>query len=98
MGGIKARDLESIVFQLDGTIAFSNNIEEWPRDSQGNCKYGKPNYFYNSTFIFRTCAGMLAFLQPEECNIHFQWSWSSGWSRREMVGTAWDRIFGQRGE
>ena len=35
MGGIKAWYLESVVFQIDGTIVFSNNIEEWPKDSEG---------------------------------------------------------------
>jgi len=33
MGGIKAWNLESVTFQLDGTIVFSNNIEEWPREA-----------------------------------------------------------------
>ena len=41
---------------------------------------------------------MLPFLQPQECDIHFQWNWNLGWSGRKMVGTAWNRIFGQRRE
>ena len=38
MGGIKAWYLESVIFQIDGTIVFSNNIEEWPKDSEGKMK------------------------------------------------------------
>ena len=35
MGGIKAWNLESVTIQLDGTIVFSNNIEEWPKETNG---------------------------------------------------------------
>ena len=35
MGGIKAWNLESVTFQLDGTLVFSNNIEEWPKETNG---------------------------------------------------------------
>ena len=31
MGGIEARNLNSVVVQIDGTLLFSNDIENWPR-------------------------------------------------------------------
>jgi len=36
MGGIRAYDLQSVTFQIDGTIVFSNNMDEWPRESSGD--------------------------------------------------------------
>jgi len=35
MGGIKAWNLESVIFQLDGTLVFSDNIAEWPKETNG---------------------------------------------------------------
>ena len=35
MGGIKAWNLEFVIFQLDGTLVFSNNIAEWPKETNG---------------------------------------------------------------
>jgi len=31
MGGIFAKDLESVVLQVDGTLKFSDNMDDWPR-------------------------------------------------------------------
>jgi len=36
MGGIRAYNLTSITFQLDGTIVFSDNMDQWPRESSGD--------------------------------------------------------------
>jgi len=36
MGGIRAYDLHSVTFQIDGTIVFSNNMDEWPREASGD--------------------------------------------------------------
>merc|ERR1712110_554643 len=36
MGGIKVYNLSSFTFQLDGTIMFSDNMDEWPRESNGD--------------------------------------------------------------
>jgi polygalacturonase len=35
MGGIQGYNITSVVFQLEGTIKYSNNIKEWPRTSSG---------------------------------------------------------------
>merc|ERR1719348_2688227 len=35
MGGIKAANLSSVTFQLDGTIVFSDNMDDWPRYANG---------------------------------------------------------------
>ena len=35
MGGIQAQNLTSIVIQIDGTLIYSNDLDEWPRDDQG---------------------------------------------------------------
>merc|ERR1719348_1590510 len=40
MGGIKAANLNSVTFQLDGTLVFSDNMDDWPRYESGkvlNC-------------------------------------------------------------
>ena len=31
MGGVKARKLNSVIIQIDGTLVFSNDIDNWPR-------------------------------------------------------------------
>lgn len=36
MGGIKASNLQNVVIQIDGTIVFSNRIEEWPTYEDGS--------------------------------------------------------------
>jgi len=36
MGGIQAWDLDSVVIQLDGTLSFSDNMEDWPREENGD--------------------------------------------------------------
>jgi len=36
MGGIMVFNRSSFIFQLDGTILFSNNMDEWPRESNGD--------------------------------------------------------------
>lgn len=36
MGGIQAFGLKDVTFQLDGTLVFSNNMKEWPRDAKGH--------------------------------------------------------------
>lgn len=35
MGGIVVKNISSVVFQLEGTLRFSNSIKEWPRDKLG---------------------------------------------------------------
>merc|ERR1719419_1212134 len=35
MGGIVVRDIESVRVVLDGTIIFNDNIDDWPRHSNG---------------------------------------------------------------
>jgi len=34
MGGIKAFNITSVVFQLDGTLLYSNDTRHWPKDSK----------------------------------------------------------------
>lgn len=36
MGGIMASGLAHVVFQLDGTLVFSNSMKDWPRDATGH--------------------------------------------------------------
>jgi len=36
MGGIKAKNLKSVIIQIDGTLIFSDNIKQWPTDANGN--------------------------------------------------------------
>merc|ERR1711936_819941 len=36
MGGIRVYDLQSVTFQIDGSIIFSNNMDEWPREASGD--------------------------------------------------------------
>jgi len=36
MGGIKAAELRDIIIQIDGTIIFSEDMDSWPTDAQGN--------------------------------------------------------------
>ena len=45
MGGIEARGLRSIVFQIDGTLLFSDDIKNWPR--QPNNDVLECIHFYN---------------------------------------------------
>lgn len=35
MGGIVSSGLKNVTLRFDSTLVFSNNIEEWPRDSNG---------------------------------------------------------------
>jgi hypothetical protein len=35
-GGIKARDLKDITFQIDGTIEFLSDRDLWPKQANGN--------------------------------------------------------------
>ena len=35
MGGIKGINLTNITIQFDGTLVFSDNIDEWPREANG---------------------------------------------------------------
>merc|ERR1711970_1202420 len=35
MGGIQAYYLESVTIRIDGTIMFSDNMDDWPRKSDG---------------------------------------------------------------
>lgn len=35
MGGIKSNGLQDVTIQLDGTLFFSNLVEEWPRKENG---------------------------------------------------------------
>jgi len=36
MGGVKAWDIQSVVIQLDGTLFFSDNMDDWPREEDGD--------------------------------------------------------------
>jgi hypothetical protein len=36
MGGIIVSNLTSVVIQIDGTIAFSDDIDNWPTNSDGH--------------------------------------------------------------
>jgi len=36
MGGVKGWDLQSVVIQLDGTLFFSDNMDDWPREENGD--------------------------------------------------------------
>jgi len=33
MGGIKVSNLTDVIFQLDGSLVFSNDMKQWPRDA-----------------------------------------------------------------
>ena len=35
MGGIFVRDIQSVSFVLDGTLIFDDNMDDWPRQSNG---------------------------------------------------------------
>lgn len=39
MGGIKAANLTGVIFQIDGTIAFSDDIDNWPTYANGQVNY-----------------------------------------------------------
>jgi hypothetical protein len=36
MGGIIAAGLQNVTIQIDGTLSYSNDMKQWPRDGQGN--------------------------------------------------------------
>jgi len=36
MGGVKAWDIQSVIIQLDGTLFFSDNMDDWPREEDGD--------------------------------------------------------------
>ena len=36
MGGIRATGLRSVVIQIDGSLVFSDNIDDWPREEDGD--------------------------------------------------------------
>ena len=36
MGGITGGDFSDVTFQFDGTIMFSDDIDEWPRLENGD--------------------------------------------------------------
>ena len=36
MGGIVGSDFTDVTIQIDGTIMFSDDIDEWPRDEDGD--------------------------------------------------------------
>eukprot|EP01125_Pyxidicula_operculata_P011036 TRINITY_DN360_c3_g1_i1.p1 TRINITY_DN360_c3_g1~~TRINITY_DN360_c3_g1_i1.p1 ORF type:complete len:425 (-),score=33.74 TRINITY_DN360_c3_g1_i1:140-1414(-) len=51
MGGIKASNLSHIVIQIDGTIVFSTDMNNWPTDSAGNVfECFQFDRLYNVTF------------------------------------------------
>jgi len=56
MGGIQAWSLQSITIQLDGTLVFSDNMEEWPRHQDG--KVFECMSFYNVTNVTFTSSGI----------------------------------------
>jgi len=55
MGGIKAWDFESVIIQIDGTIVFSDNMEDWPRRENGRVL--KCIHFYNIRNVTFTSSG-----------------------------------------
>ena len=36
MGGIMAAGLKSVVIKIEGTLVFSDNIDDWPREENGD--------------------------------------------------------------
>lgn len=38
MGGIQGSNFHSVVFQLDGTLSYSDDIKAWPRDASGRVR------------------------------------------------------------
>ena len=56
MGGIEARGLRSIVFQIDGTLLFSDDIKNWPR--QPNDDVLECIHFYNIQNVTFTSQGL----------------------------------------
>jgi len=56
MGGIVVRDIESVIFQLDGTLVFDDNMEDWPRESNG--KVLECIHFYNIVNVTFTSSGV----------------------------------------
>ena len=56
MGGIKVYDLKSVTIQIDGTLIFSNNMDEWPRDSSGHVLHSL--HMFNIDNVTFTSGGM----------------------------------------
>lgn len=56
MGGIKATGLKSVVIQIDGRIFFSNAIDDWPRQQNGNVL--ECMHFYSIENVTFTSSGM----------------------------------------
>ena len=50
------RDIESVIFQLDGTLVFDDNMEDWPRESNG--KVLECIHFYNIVNVTFTSSGV----------------------------------------
>eukprot|EP01091_Cochliopodium_minus_P015762 TRINITY_DN5699_c0_g1_i1.p2 TRINITY_DN5699_c0_g1~~TRINITY_DN5699_c0_g1_i1.p2 ORF type:complete len:358 (-),score=83.97 TRINITY_DN5699_c0_g1_i1:53-1126(-) len=60
MGGIKASNLSNIIFQIDGTIAFSDDIDAWPTYQGGQVlECFEFSNFYNVTFTSKSRLGLL---------------------------------------
>ena len=61
MGGIEARNLNSVTIQIDGTILFSNDIKNWPRykkDGEEELQVLECIHFYNIENVTFTSKGM----------------------------------------
>jgi len=56
MGGIVVRDIESVTFQLEGTVMFDDNMQDWPRESNG--KVLECIHFYNIVNVTFTSTGV----------------------------------------
>ena len=56
MGGITASKIESVTFQIDGTVVFSDNMADWPR--QGNGRVLHCIHFHNFTNVTFTSSGV----------------------------------------
>eukprot|EP00091_Calanus_sinicus_P005201 TRINITY_DN15603_c0_g1_i1.p1 TRINITY_DN15603_c0_g1~~TRINITY_DN15603_c0_g1_i1.p1 ORF type:complete len:157 (+),score=41.35 TRINITY_DN15603_c0_g1_i1:102-572(+) len=56
MGGIMVNDIQSVTIQIDGTIIFSDNMDDWPRESNGDVL--ECIHFLNITNVTFTSSGV----------------------------------------
>jgi hypothetical protein len=56
MGGIEARGLKSVTIQIDGTLLFSNDVKNWPR--QANDDVLECLHFYDIENVTFTSQGV----------------------------------------
>ena len=57
MGGIQSSNLRDIVISFEGTLVFSNEINEWPTDASGSGDVLPCLYFSNFTNVTFTSSG-----------------------------------------